>query len=555
MQMQRQSVCAPGRVGGGGHAVVIGAGVGGLAAAAVLAHEGWAVSLFERDAGLGGKLRRQAAGPGWVDAGPTVFTLRPFFEALWQRLGERLDEHLQLAPLDVLARHAWTDGARLDLHADPVASTRAIAEFAGADEARRFQRFCQRSAQVFAALEQPFMRASRPNPATLVWRAGWRGMPALARIAPFTRLAGALASSFRHPRLRQLFGRYATYCGASPWLSPATLMLIAHAEQRGVWTVEGGMHRLAEALAGMARARGAQLHTGTAVARLALQGGRVTGVVLADGLVVQADAVIFNGDAAALARGLLGPEARRAVPASATAAAPAARSLSAITWTGLARPLGPPLAHHTVLFSDNSQAEFEALFGARRLPAQPTVYLCAQDRTGAPAPAPGPASGTSPNEPTGALPDPLPTPPAERLLCLVNAPACGDQGPRDHEELQRCEEQTWTQLARCGLQLQWQPNTVTRSDPWTFHQRFAGTGGALYGAATHGWQAAFRRPGSQSRLPGLLLAGGSVHPGPGLPMALTSGWLAAEALLSGQASRHSTGPWPAVAMPGGTWTR
>lgn len=548
MVMQRQSVGLPGR---GGHAVVVGAGMGGLAAAAVLAHGGWAVTLLERDATLGGKLRRQPAGMGWVDAGPTVFTLRPFFEALWQRLGERLDEHLQLSPLKLLARHAWTDGAVLDLHADTAASTRAIAEFAGAAEAQRFQRFCQRSAQVFDALEQPFMRASRPNLATLVWRAGPRGWPALARIAPFTRLASALAQSFRHPRLRQLFGRYATYCGASPWLAPGTLMLIAHAEQRGVWTIEGGMHRLAQALADLARARGAELHTHTAVSRLQVRGGRVAGVVLADGRCISADAVIFNGDTAALSRGLLGPEARQAVPARATSAAPAGRSLSAVTWTGLARPQGLPLAHHTVLFSDNSQAEFDALFGARRLPPQPTVYLCAQDRSGARAPGPVAAAGTAAPGDAGASAEA----PAERLLCLVNAPACGDRGPRDDEELQRCEERTWDQMARCGLRLTWQANTVTRSDPWTFHQRFAGTGGALYGAATHGWQAAFRRPSSLSRLPGLLLAGGSVHPGPGLPMALTSGWLAAEALLQTPGSPASTGRCPRAAMPGGTWTR
>ncbi len=500
--------------------LVVGGGIGGLAAAMVLAHDGHEVTLLERDRWLGGKLRRQAAGASWVDAGPTVFTLKPFFEALWQRVGQRLHEHVQLQPLDILARHAWTDGERLDLHAGVEDSVRAIAAFAGAAEAQRYRRFAQRSAQIFQSLEHSFMRASRPDLATLVWRAGMSG---LARMAPFARLAGALAQEFQNPRLRQLFGRYATYCGASPYLAPATLMLIAHAEQRGVWTVAGGMHRLAEALVGLARHFGARLHTEATVAQLRCEAGRANGVVLADGTRIDADAVIFNGDAAALAQALLGTAARHAVPARTTASEASRRSLSAITWTGQARVQGWAPAHHTVLFSDDAATEFDDLFRRRQLPRQATVYLCAQDRLGS-------ATDEAALSPSG----------TERLLCLVNAPANGDTAPLDEREMQQCQAQTMSHLARCGLNLDWQADTVIRTDPTQFHQRFPGTGGALYGAATHGWRAAFQRPGSQTRIPGLYLAGGSVHPGPGLPMALTSGWLAAEAVLRSPAFRASS---------------
>jgi 1-hydroxycarotenoid 3,4-desaturase len=519
--------------------VVVGAGIGGLVAAARLAHAGLRVTLLERATAVGGKLRTDDAGGRAVDAGPTVFTLRPWFEALFDDLGERFDAHVTARPLAVLARHAWRDGSRLDLHADARASADAIGAFAGAGEARRYVAFCERSRGIFDALEHTFMRASRPTPWSLPWRAGWRGLPALAGISPFARLMDELARAFRDPRLRQLFGRYATYCGSSPYAAPATLMLVAHAERLGVWCIDGGMGRLAAALAGIARARGATVRCGAHVARLLVQGGRACGVALADGERIDADVVVWNGDAAALAQGLAGDDARRAVPRD---AATATRSLSATTWSALARVDGFDLGHHNVFFADDGAAEFCDLFDARRLPRGPTVYVCAQDRSGA-------------ERPQG----------EERLFWLVNAPAAVGR-PAAHigtdpgaaladEEIDACERRTLDHLNHCGLRLT-SVTTPTRTTPHDFHARFPGTGGALYGRATHGWMTSFRRPGSASQIPGLWLAGGSVHPGPGLPMAATSGWLAAQAILGARPrSRISIAPSPATATPGGTSMR
>ncbi len=507
------------------HVVVVGAGVGGLVAAAVLAREGQLVTVLERAETPGGKLRTQLSGGRPIDAGPTVFTLRSVFEALFDRLGVALDAVLPLQPLGTLARHAWTDGSRLDLHADFEASADAIGRFAGAHEARAFRHFSARAREVFGALEASFMRAQRPTPWGLVARAGWRGLPGLLRIAPFATLWDALQGEFRDPRLRQLFGRYATYCGSSPFDAPATLMLVAHAERTGVWAVEGGMHRLAQALAGLARRQGAELRCGTEVARLRVEGDGVRGVELADGEVVAADAVVFNGDASALAQGLLGSPAAGAV----SMPPHTQRSLSAVTWTLRARARGFPLERHTVFFSDAYREEFEAILRRRALPARPTVYVCAQDRVG----------DADPGE-------------DERLLCLVNAPAVGDGPGLDAREIDACEQATFAQLARCGLTLDRSRHETHRTTPADFHRLFPGTGGALYGQATHGWRSSFSRPGSRSRIPGLYLAGGSVHPGPGVPMAALSGLLAAEVVMQDLASRTSTSRWRPMATPGGT---
>ena len=251
-------------------------------------------------------------------------------------------------------------------------------------------------------------------------------------------------------------------------------MLIAHVEQSGVWSVQGGMHALPRALAQLARERGATLHFGQACRRILVRHGRACGVQLADGRELAADAVVFNGDANALAQGLLGDEARPAAPA-----VPASRrSLSAVTWALRTRTAGLPLARHNVFFGSDYRSEFDDVFRDRRLPRDGTVYVCAQDRGNDAAPPAGP----------------------ERLLCLVNAPADGDRRPFDALETDPCLTRSLALLQHCGLQIDPTPGQVVTTTPAQFHQLFPATGGALYGAANHGWMSLFRRPGSVTRL-------------------------------------------------------
>ncbi len=513
--------------------IVVGAGIGGLVAALELAANGVEVLLLERAAQPGGKMRELAVGGVAMDAGPTVFTMRWVFDELFDAVGTRLADHLRLSPVSVLARHAWSESERLDLFADKLRSADAIGALAGVQAARGYLAFCERAHAIYQTLEQPFLRGSRPTPLSLVQRAGLQGLPGLMRISPFATLWSELGQHFADPRLRQLFGRYATYCGASPYQAPATLMLVAHVEQEGVWRVDGGMHRVAQTLAALARERGATLRFNAPVSQVLVRGGRACGVRLASGEALAADAVVFNGDVAALGAGLLGDAVRSAAAPVATAQ----RSLSALTWNLLAPTRGFPLSHHTVFFSNDYAAEFDAL-GRSRLPSSPTVYVCAQDRSD----------------------DDEAVSTAERLLLIVNAPARGDTRAFTPEELSPCESQTFQQMARCGLQIDRHPSSMQMTTPQHFEQMFPATGGALYGRAPHGWKASFTRPGARSRLPGLYLAGGSVHPGPGVPMAALSGRQAATSVIADRASartlsRPSTPPSRPAATPGGTSTR
>ena len=509
--------------------VVVGAGVGGLAAALDLAARGLDVTVLEKAPVPGGKMRAVEVAPRMaVDAGPTVLTMRWVFESLFDAAGLSFADRVPTRRASVLARHAWDgDAARLDLHARVEDSAAAIGAFAGAAEARRFLDFMHRAAGIYRTLEGPFMRASCDSPLALVRAVGLTRLRELWDITPFSTLWQALGRHFHDPRLRQLFGRYATYCGSSPFLAPATLMLVAHVEQEGVWFVDGGMHRLATALADAARARGAALRFGAEVAEVCCANGRVAGVTLRSGERIEADAVVLNADPAAVAAGLFGTAAQRAAPMPRGAR----RSLSALTWLMAAPTAGFPLARHNVFFSRDYAREFTRILDAGEAPDAPTVYVCAQDRESVAPPADGAP---------------------ERLLVLVNAPADGDRRRWDDTETLPCETRTFDLLSRCGLTLDRHPAWTRLATPADFHHLFPGTGGALYGAASHGWQASFKRPGARTRMPGLYLAGGSTHPGPGVPMAALSGRIAAARLAADLAS---TARSRAVAMPGGTSMR
>jgi len=505
------------------HVAIIGAGVGGLAAAMLLSARGMRVTVIERAGRAGGKMSGVTIAGQALDSGPTVFTLKPVFQELFAQCGVDFDRHVATRPLSILARHAWPDGGRLDLYADKGRSAAAIADFAGRADADGFRRFCRDAERIYRTLEKPFLRAPAPSLAGLIGSAGLSGLPRLAAIRPFTTLWKALDGYFRDPRLKQLFARYATYSGASPFAAPATLMLIAHVEQAGVWSIDGGMYRLAGAMQTVAESQGAEFRFGVEARDIETHHGRVSGVALADGSVIAADAVIANADAGALRSGLLGTAAAQALPDR----PPPAPSLSAVTWAMTGRAEGFDLARHTVFFSDDYAGEFDDILKHGDLPRRPTVYICAQDRHDGPPPdAPG----------------------EERFLCLVNAPAHVGGRQYTRMEIEQCQTRMQCLLMNCGLRLQMTGGAPVMRAPADYAAMFPGSGGALYGPAMHGWKAAFRRPPVTTRLPGLYLAGGSVHPGPGVPMAALSGRMAALRLC---ADSGLTAPSRRADMAGG----
>jgi 1-hydroxycarotenoid 3,4-desaturase len=464
--------------------VIIGAGVGGLSAAIALAARGEAVTVLERQSGAGGKMLPVQLDGQDFDSGPTVLTMRWVFDELFALAEDCLDTHCKLQPLDVLARHYWSGGKSIDLFSNHRKTVDAIGQFAGLAEAKGYQEFAIASRRIHESLLHPFLKSQRPTPWGL---AAAMPLVQMMQINPFETLWHALGRYFKDQHLRQLFGRYATYCGSSPFKAPATLMLVADVEAQGVWRVEGGMGQLAKSLEACARRLGVAFHFGCEARRVEMLHSSINSVIDSKDVQHTCSSVIINADSDAVAAGLLGG----AVQNASTAVSEKHRSLSAVTWSATATSRGVPLEHHTVFFSDNYETEFsELVHGPSN---DPTVYICEQGQG--------------------------------RKLLLINAPANGAAAPSD------VGERMLARLGKSGLQLHMDGANILRRGPKEFGELYPATHGALYGRSSHGWMSTFLRPQARTKIPGLYLAGGSMHPGPGVPMAALSGMRAAEALL------------------------
>ena len=371
---------------------------------------------------------------------------------------------------------------RLDLYADATRSATAIGTLAGAAEARRYIAFCERARAIYETLKKPFILSAQPTPLSLTFEAGLAGLADLWRISPFSSLWRELGTYFHDPRLRQLFGRYATYCGSSPFAAPATLMLIAHVEREGVWLAEGGMHTLAEALARAAARHGAIVRYRSEVMQIVVDRGRAQGVVLTTGERLRAmqwssmrmQRHSHRGFSGALrsGRSMCRPARDRFPPSPGRSSArPAAFPCRAITSS----------SPRIMLRSSPSSSKGRGCpRGRRSTSARKTAT--AMGKTG----------GRS-----------------ERLLMLVNAPPTGDLHPFPKAEIEECRQRAFALLEHCGLAIDYRPGQVCATTPADFDRLFPGSGGALYGQATHGWSASFSRPTARTRIPRLYLAGGA----------------------------------------------
>ncbi len=488
------------------HVVIVGAGIGGLSAALRLAHKGVRVTVLERHDTFGGKMRTVPSAVGPIDAGPTVLTLKPVFEALFSDVNARLEDHVTLTPIETIARHFWADGTQLDLHADQESSRSNIRGVFGKKAATAFDRFTMDAKRLFNAFNVPMLQAAVPTQTALTSHV-LRNPSLIPAMAPHLSLAKTLNKRFRDPKLAQLFGRYATYVGGSPYHSPSILSLIWGAEAQGVWSVAGGMHMLACAIEDLAKSRGAEFRYNAHVTRIETQKDQVCAVHVGDERIA-ADGVLFNGDPRALAQGDLGRFARTSV----TTPCVEPRSLSALVHTFAAVPRGIDLKQHNVFFADEQKAEFGPLAQGKH-PTDATLYVHAQDRDR--------------TQSLGVL---------ERFEIILNAPPALSADPALFKEIDQCQAQVFNRLADFGLTFSPTPKRSSLTTPQMFGQMFPASNGSLYGRSPHGLMAAFKRPTARTKMRGLYLVGGGAHPGAGVPMATLSAKHAVEAILNDQTS-------------------
>ena len=481
---------------------VVGAGLGGLAVAARLAALGHAVTVLEQAPVVGGKLGRFARDGHAFDTGPSLVTLPHLLDELAAATGGPLD--VDLVRLDPAVAYWFADGTPLAVPGSADEVPAALDDVLGDGAGAQWAALMRRAEAMWALTEGPFLRAPLHGAATLARLA--RRPADVVTVAPWQTLRGLGAASLRHPHLRTLLDRYATYSGSDPRQAPAVLATVPYVEQRfGSWHVRGGLRRLPEAVAGRAAERGAVVRTGVRVREVLTDGGRVSGVRLADGAVLPADVVVSGVDAAALYGGLL-PRDRRTAGVRRDLAR-ATPSLSGFVLLLALRGRTPGLAHHTVLFPDDYDAEFDAIFGRSPAPvADPTVYVSAPDD-----PALRPDDG-------------------ESWFVLVNAPRHDPRGGVDWDDpglAHRYAARVLDVLARRGLDVRDRLRWYEVRTPADLARDTGSPGGSIYGTSSNGTRAAFLRPANASPVRGLYLVGGSAHPGGGIPLVLLSAQIAA----------------------------
>ncbi|SSC22553.1 Carotenoid/retinoid oxidoreductase [Klenkia terrae] len=471
--------------------VVVGAGLGGLAAAARLAAAGHTVTVLEQAPEVGGKLGWFARDGHGFDTGPSLVTLPQVLRDLFAATGAPLDDVLDLVRLDPAVTYRFADGTRVAVPGDLSGAREVLGP--------EWSALLDRAGEIWRATEQPFLRSPLQGARTLARLA--RSADDVRTVAPWSSLRGLGAQYLTDPRLRVLLDRYATYSGSDPRRAPAALATVPWVEQAfGSWYVRGGLRRLALAVAERAAQCGAVVRTSTPVTRVLVEGGRTTGVQLAGGERVPADAVVVNADATALYDRLLPADApvRRA---RATLARATPSSSGFVLLLAL-RGRTPDLAHHTVLFPDDYDAEFDGLFTDPRPLADPTVYVSAPD---------DPA--TRPDEDS------------ESWFVLVNAPRHEPGRGVDWDAPGLADsyaDRVLAVLARRGLDVRDRIRWREVRTPADLGRATGSVGGSIYGTSSNGARAAFLRPANASPLPGLYLVGGSAHPGGGLPLVTLS---------------------------------
>jgi phytoene desaturase len=471
--------------------VVVGAGVGGLAVAARLAATGHRVVVCEQAPVVGGKLGVLHRDGFRFDTGPSLLTLPHVFADLFAATGAPLADVLDLMPLDPIVRHRFPDGTVLDSCRDPVEFAARIAAAFGPVAARQWREFAARAERIWNASHGPFL-TSPLDPATLL-----RQVRHTATLAPWRSLRSLARSCLDDPRLRMMVDRYATYTGSDPRHAPAALAAVPHAELAfGGWYVRGGLRRLADALADRCTALGVELRTGTEVVRVTADRHRVTGVELADGTVLTAGTVVANADAEHLYTDLI------RVPREASRLRRTPRSLSGFVLLLGLRGRTPGLSHHTVDFPADYDAEFDAVFGDPARPvADPALYRSVP-------------------------PDAAPAG-HEAVFVLVNAARQGTgPGTVDWRAPGLTDWYAEHLLDRLGVRERVLFREVI--SPADLEVRTRSVGGAIYGTSSNGARAAFLRPANRAPVPGLFLAGGSSHPGGGLPLVAMSAAITAE---------------------------
>ncbi len=486
---------------------VIGAGIGGLCTAARLAKAGHKVAIFESSDRTGGKCRTEWIGRYAFDTGPSLLTLPAVYRDFFQRTGEVMGRVLEIEEVNPSFDYRFHDGKNVKFsNLSRKKTLAAIEESFGKDASDEWDRTMVQAEAMWDVSREPFIESELKSPASLLKRP--RLIRDLKTIAPWKSLR---AIGIKSPYLAKIMDRYATYSGSDPRSAPAVLSTIAFVEEAfGAWHIKGGIGTLAEKITERCEKLGVEIRLNTKVDEITIKSGKVTGIQIA-GHFESFDRVVANADAGLVYNKLLAPT--KTVVKVRKQLAKSEPSLAGFSLLlGLKPSSAEPIAHHTILFPENYDLEFEAIFGSKTPVEKPTIYICAPR---------DPLMVKDPNH--------------EAWFVLVNAPRHSTEGDgfdwSDKDFNYRYAQEIISQIESAGIPIRERLEVLEIRTPLDLQESVNAPGGSIYGSSSNGARSAFSRAKNRSPINGLYLVGGSAHPGGGLPLVGLSAEIVANAIL------------------------
>tara|TARA_B100001109_G_scaffold4626_1_gene3593 strand:- start:214 stop:1674 length:1461 start_codon:yes stop_codon:yes gene_type:complete len=480
-------------------AVVIGAGIGGIAAALRLSKKGYQVTVFEANNYPGGKLSAFSLGNYRFDAGPSLFTMPHYVNELFELHNEKASDFFTYQKKKISCQYFWEDQTQVTAYSDPKLFMEEIQNKLGV-KSEVLEKYLKRAKKKFDLTAPLFLEQSLHKLNGFLNVKTLRAIVNLSLYEINQNLHTVNAAQLKEPHLVQMYDRYATYNGSSPYQTPGIMTLVQHLEQEyGTFVPDGGMEQICRSLFELAKIKGITFHLGQKVNQILVESGKATGVKTKDQTLL-ADIVLSNMDVFPTYKSLL----KQTQPPERILTQE--RSSSAVIFYWGVNRIFDQLDLHNIFFSQDYKSEFEAIFNRKKPSDDFTVYV----------------NITSKDVPTDAPKG------GENWFVMINTPA--DYGQDWDQIKNELKEKTIAKLNRIlkvDLNVLIQVEEVLT--PPLIEQKTSSHLGALYGSSSNNKMAAFlRHPNFSSKIKNLYFCGGSVHPGGGIPLCLLSAKIATD---------------------------
>ena len=489
---------------------VVGAGIGGMSAAARLAKQGHQVTVFENSDQSGGKCRTEWFGDYAFDTGPSLLTLPAVFRDLFLKTGKRIEHVLDISPVDPAFNYNFADGSKVTFpNLSNPKTYQEIEKSFGISASQSWRQIIERSEKMWEASRDSFIESELTSIWPLLLRKNLINQ--INQISPFTSLRSLSEKLNLDPHLKMIIDRYATYTGSDPRSAPAVLLTIAFVESTfGAWHIKGGIGQLSVALEQRCRDLGVDFQFQSLVTKILVERNKVEGVVLSEGKIIKSDLVVSNSDAEYTFNSLIGNEVSSA-RGERRKLKSATKSLAGFSLLlGLDNKKSKPVdvKHHNVYFPENYDLEFDQIFTQKVPVTDPTIYLCAPKDSSM-------VKGAD----------------KEAWFVLVNAPRHEPESGWDWKDGgQEYAQKIISKMDDLGLNVTNRLDFMEYRTPADLENYAMAPGGSIYGTSSNSPVSAFLRARNRSKVKGLFCVGGSAHPGGGLPLVGISAEIVAKAI-------------------------